>query len=326
MKKNINFIVEEIENNLRVDILINKREGSISRTRIKNLILKEKLKLNNEIIKNPSKKVLTGDKLSLRIPEPQKTSLEPYDLKLEIIHEDKDLLVINKPAGIIMHPGAGNHDKTIVNALIHYDKDFLSTIGDELRPGIVHRIDKNTSGLVVIAKNNETHENLSKQFNDHTITRVYQLLIWGKLRPSSGRIDTFITRSSKNRQLMEVSRSKGKHAITNYKTIEIFENDKTPTLSLVECKLETGRTHQIRVHMTYMGNSIVGDDKYKKKYKKLKNIDLRLESLISKLNRQFLHAKTLGLIHPKTSEEMIFSSILPQELNNLLKMLRNASK
>ena len=326
MKKNINFIVEEIENNLRVDILINKREESISRTRIKNLILKEKLKLNNEIIKNPSKKVLTGDKLSLRIPEPQKASLEPYDFKLEIIHEDKDLLVINKPAGIIMHPGAGNHDKTIVNALIHYDKDFLSTIGDELRPGIVHRIDKNTSGLVVIAKNNETHENLSKQFSDHTITRVYQLLIWGKLRPSSGRIDTFITRSSKNRQLMEVSRSKGKHAITNYKTIEIFENDKTPTLSLVECKLETGRTHQIRVHMTHMGNSIVGDDKYKKKYKKLKNIDLRLESLISKLNRQFLHAKTLGLIHPKNSEEMIFSSILPQELNNLLKMLRNASK
>ena len=326
MKKNINFIVEEIENNLRVDILINKREESISRTRIKNLILKEKLKLNNEIIKSPSKKVLTGDKLSLRIPEPQKASLEPYDFKLEIIHEDKDLLVINKPAGIIMHPGAGNHDKTIVNALIHYDKDFLSTIGDELRPGIVHRIDKNTSGLVVIAKNNETHENLSKQFSDHTITRVYQLLVWGKLRPSSGRIDTFITRSSKNRQLMEVSRSKGKHAITNFKTIEIFENDKTPTLSLVECKLETGRTHQIRVHMTHMGNSIVGDDKYKKKYKKLKNIDLRLESLISKLNRQFLHAKTLGLIHPKTSEEMIFSSILPQELNNLLKMLRNATK
>ena len=144
-----------------------------------------------------------------------------------------------------MHPGAGNFDKTIVNALMHYDKNSLSNIGDELRPGIVHRIDKNTSGLVVIAKNNETHENLSKQFSDHTITRVYQLLIWGKLRPSSGRIDTFITRSSKNRQLMEVSRSKGKQAITNYKTIEIFENDKTPTLSLVECKLETGRTHQI---------------------------------------------------------------------------------
>jgi len=326
MKKNINFIVEENENNLRVDVLINKREQSISRTRIKNLILKEKLKLNNEIIKSPSKKVITGDKLNLNIPEPEEASLKPYNFKLEIIHEDKDLLVINKPAGIIMHPGAGNYDKTIVNALMYYDKDSLSTIGDELRPGIVHRIDKNTSGLVVIAKNNETHENLSKQFSDHTITRVYQLLIWGKLRPSFGRIETFITRSSKNRQLMEVSHSKGKHAITNYKTIEIFENDKTPTLSLVECKLETGRTHQIRVHMIHMGNSIVGDDKYKKKYKKLKNIDMGLESLISKLNRQFLHAKTLGFVHPKTNEEMIFSSILPHDLNNLLKMLRNTGE
>ena len=326
MEKNINFIVEENENNLRVDVLINKREKLISRTRIKNLILKEKLKLNDEIINSPSKKVLKGDKLNLIIPEPQEASLKPYDFKLDIIHEDQDILVINKPAGIIMHPGAGNYDKTIVNALIYYDKNSLSNIGDELRPGIVHRIDRNTSGLVVIAKNNESHENLSKQFSNHTITRVYQLLIWGKLRPSSGRINTFITRSSKNRQLMEVSRSKGKNSITNYKTIEIFENDKTPTLSLVECKLETGRTHQIRVHMTHMGHSIVGDDKYKKKYKKLKNIDVELESSISKLNRQFLHAKTLGFIHPKTNEELIFSSILPKELNNLLKMLRNTSK
>ena len=326
MEKNINLIVGEDENNLRLDVFMNKRESLISRTRIKNLILKEKLKINNQIINSPSKKVLIGDEINLQIPEPKEASLKPYNFKLQIIYEDDDLLIINKPAGIIMHPGAGNYDKTIVNALMHYDKNSLSTIGDELRPGIVHRIDKNTSGLVVIAKNNETHENLSKQFSDHTIKRVYQLLIWGKLRPSSGRIDTFITRSSKNRQLMEVSRSKGKQAITNYKTIEIFENDKTPTLSLVECKLETGRTHQIRVHMTYMGNSIVGDDKYKKKYKKLKNIDMGIESSISKLDRQFLHAKTLGFIHPKTNEEMIFSSILPQELNNLLKMLRNTSE
>jgi len=323
MKKNINFIVKETENNLRVDVLINKREGLISRTRIKNLILKEKLKLNNEIITSPSKKVLTGDELSLQIPEPEEASLKPYNFKLEIIHEDDDLLVINKPAGIIMHPGAGNYDKTLVNALVNYNKNSLSNIGDELRPGIVHRIDKNTSGLVVIAKNNETHESLSKQFNDHSITRIYQLLIWGKLRPSSGRIDTYITRSSKNRQLMEVSRSKGKRAITNYKTIEIFENNKTPTLSLVECKLETGRTHQIRVHMTYMGNSIVGDNKYKKKYKKLKNVEVGLDSLLSKLDRQFLHAKTLGFVHPKTTEELIFSSVLPKELNNILKMLKN---
>jgi len=328
MKKNINFIVKENENNLRVDVLINKREELISRTRIKNLILKQKLKLNDKILESPSKKVTTGDKLNLLIPEPKKASLKPYDFKLNIIYEDKDLLIIDKPAGIIMHPGAGNYDKTIVNALMSHDKNSLSNIGDELRPGIVHRIDKNTSGLVVIAKNNETHENLSKQFSEHTILREYELLIWGKLRPSSGRITTHIVRSSKNRQVMEVSHShsKGKKAVTNYKTIEVFENEKIPTLSLVECRLETGRTHQIRVHMNYKGNSLVGDDKYKKKYKKIKNVDLYIEKLITKLNRQFLHAKTLGFIHPITNKEMVFSSILPQELNNILKMLRNTKK
>ncbi len=172
----------------------------------------------------------------------------------------------------------------------------------------------------------EKNENLSKQFNKHSIIRIYELLIWGKIRPSKGKIETFISRSSKNRQLMEVSRTKGKKAITNYKTIEIFENKSTPTLSLLECKLETGRTHQIRVHMNYLGNSIVGDDKYKKKFKKIKNIDPVLEKNLTNLSRQFLHAKTLGFIHPTKNKEMIFNSILPQELEILLKMLRNTEK
>ena len=326
MKKISNFLVSEADKNKRIDIFLNEQNKELSRTRIKNLILKEKLKLNNEIINNPSKKISVGDKIVLQIQEQKEPSLKPYAFKLDIVYEDEDLLIINKPSGIIMHPGAGNYDQTIVNALIHYNKDNLSTIGEKLRPGIVHRIDKDTSGLIVVAKNNESHENLSIQFSNHTITRVYQLLIWGKLRPSSGKIDTFITRSSKNRQMMEVSNSKGKRAITNYKTIEVFENDKTPTLSLVECRLETGRTHQIRVHMTHLGNSIMGDGKYKKKYKKLKNVDTKLENLIYKLNRQFLHAKTLGFIHPTTNEEMIFSSILPQELENILIMLRNTGK
>ena len=326
MKKKINLIVEDAYKNLRVDDFINKKENKISRTRIKNLILDKKLKLNNQIIIDPSKKVSYGDTLELIIPEPKIASLTPYKYKLDIIYEDEDLIVINKPAGIVMHPGAGNFDKTIVNALINYDKNSLSNIGDELRPGIVHRIDKNTSGLIVVAKNNETHENLSIQFSKHSITRVYRLLIWGKVKPSKGKIETFITRSSKNRQMMEVSRTKGKKAITNYKTIEIFENEYTPTLSLLECKLETGRTHQIRVHMNFMGNSIVGDDKYKKKFKKIKNINATLEKKLINLKRQFLHAQTIGFIHPKKNKEMIFNSILPQELEIILKMLRNASK
>ena len=326
MKKKINLIVKDADKNLRVDVFINKKENKISRTRIKNLILDKKLRLNNQINIDPSKKVSCGDTLELIIPEPKIASLTPYKYKLDIIYEDEDLIVINKPAGIVMHPGAGNFDKTIVNALINYDKNSLSNIGDELRPGIVHRIDKNTSGLIVVAKNNETHENLSIQFSKHSITRVYQLLIWGKVKPSKGKIETFITRSSKNRQMMEVSRTKGKKAITNYKTIEIFENEYTPTLSLLECKLETGRTHQIRVHMNFMGNSIVGDDKYKKKFKKIKNINVTLEKKLINLKRQFLHAQTIGFIHPKKNKEMIFNSILPQELEIILKMLRNTNK
>ena len=326
MEKKINLIVKEEDKNLRTDVFINKKENDISRTRIKNLILNQNLKFNNKIINDPAKKIVAGDILELTIPEPKKASLKPYKYKLDIKYEDEDLIVLNKPAGIVMHPGAGNFDNTIVNALISHDKNSLSNIGDELRPGIVHRIDKNTSGLVLIAKNNQAHENLSNQFSNHSITRVYQLLIWGKVRPSKGKIETLITRSSKNRQMMEVSYTKGKKAITNYNTIEVFENKNTPTLSLLECKLETGRTHQIRVHMKYLGNSIVGDDKYKKKFKKIENIDPLLKKSLVDLNRQFLHAKTIGFIHPKKNKEMIFNSILPQDLEIILKNLRNTTK
>ena len=326
MKKKINLIVEDDDKNLRIDVFINKKENEISRTRIKNLILNKKLKLNHKTLEDPSKKISTNDILELTIPKPKMASLKPYKYELDITYEDEDLIVINKPAGIVMHPGAGNFDNTIVNALVNYDKNSLSNIGDELRPGIVHRIDKNTSGLVVIAKNNQTHEQLSIQFSKHSITRVYELLIWGKIRPSKGRVETLIARSSKNRQMMEVSNKKGKKAITNYKTVEIFEGKNTPTLSLLECKLETGRTHQIRVHMNYLGNSIVGDDKYKKKFKKIKNIDPLLEKNLIGLNRQFLHAKTLGFLHPKKNKVMIFNSFLPQDLEIILKTLRNTSK
>ena len=326
MEKKINLIVKEKDKNPRIDVFISNNVKEMSRTRIKNLILTKKLKLNNKIILDPSKKVNFNDSIKLTAPDPQKSSLKAYKYKLDIVYEDDDLIVLNKPSGIVMHPGAGNFDNTIVNALVNYNKNSLSNIGGELRPGIVHRIDKNTSGLVVIAKNNYSHENLSLQFSRHSITRVYQLLVWGKIRPSKGKIETLITRSSKNRQMMTVSNSKGKKAITNYQTIELFENKNIPTLSLLECKLETGRTHQIRVHMNFLGNSIVGDDKYKKKFKKIKDIDPLLESSIINLERQFLHAKTIGFIHPKKNKEMIFHSILPQELETILKMLRKTSK
>ena len=323
MKKIINLLVGTQDDILRVDQFINKYEKDLSRSKIKNLILKKNLSINNKLNDDPSKKIKIKDKISLIIPEPEEVNLKPFEYKIEIIYEDNDLLVLNKKADISMHPGAGNKDRTLVNALINYKKK-LSNINGELRPGIVHRIDKHTSGLVVIAKNNFTHENLSNQFSEHSIERKYQTLVWGKLRPSNGRIETLITRSSKNRQLMSVSFSKGKNSITNYKTLEIFEKETVPTFSLIECKLETGRTHQIRVHMSYKGNNIVGDQKYKKKFKKIKNINKELEKKIMNLDRQFLHAVSLGFNHPTKNKRMNFKSKLPNDLENILKSLRNA--
>ena len=243
MKKDPSKLLETINSSIEVDHRLYKEdiEGSIAHAK---MLSKQKI-----ISKN--------DEIIFEVEEPKKQNLKPYKFKLNIVYEDKDLIVLDKPSGISMHPGPGNYDNTIVNALMSYDGKNLSNMGDELRPGIVHRIDKDTSGLIVIAKNNITHENLSRQFSDHSITRVYQTLIWGKLRPQKGSIETFITRSSKNRQMMEVSTRKGKKAITHYETLELFENDKVPTFSFIQCKLETGRTHQIRVHMNYLGNSIV---------------------------------------------------------------------
>ena len=324
MKNFIKLIVEKNSDKKRIDAFIFEKCSELSRTRIKNLILDKRLKINGKINELPSKKINEGDNISLEVPDPRKTSLKPYNFKLDIVYEDDELIVINKPAGISMHPGPGNYDNTVVNALMNYEKIKLSNIGDELRPGIIHRIDKDTSGLVVIAKNNLSHENISKQFSEHSIDRVYSLLVWGKLRPQSGIIETFIARSSKNRQLMDVSFTKGKRAKTNYKTIKVFEGKNIPTLSLVECKLETGRTHQIRVHMKYKGNQIVGDKKYIKKLKGLKSVSKEIEEKIMKLNRQFLHAKVLGFNHPKTKKRLFFESNLPNDLKKIINELEKS--
>ena len=210
MKSIINFIVKNKEKNLRVDTLLANQNNKLTRSRVKKLILENNLKINNLTSVDPSRKVKLNDEICLNIVEPKKENLKPFKYNLDIIYEDKDLIVINKSAGISMHPGPGNYDNTIVNALINYSGNNLSNIGNELRPGIVHRIDKDTSGLVVIAKNNFSHENLSKQFSEHSITRVYYALVWGKIRPQNGKIDTLIARSSKNRQMMEVSFKIGK--------------------------------------------------------------------------------------------------------------------
>ena len=325
MKKISNFLVSQDDQNKRIDVFLSKYEKKISRTKIKNLIEKGCLEINKLKVLEPSKKINIKDKIKLEVPELKKLEIKPYKYKLNIIYEDNDVMVINKPAGLVVHPGAGNFDNTLVNALINHDKKNLSSINGELRPGIVHRLDKNTSGLIIVAKNNFAHTHLSKQFNEHSIDRKYIALVWVKLRPQKGEIKTFITRSSKNRQLMDVSQTKGKLAITNYKTIEIYENNKTPTLSLVEYKLKTGRTHQIRVHMKFKGNPILGDKSYCKKLKKLKDVDPELDEIITKIDRQCLHAKSLEFLHPTKNERLLFVSKLPNDLHKIVKKLRVTS-
>ena len=225
---------------------------------------------------------------------------------------------------MVVHPGAGNYENTLVNAYYLGTKE-LSNINGPLRPGIVHRIDKETSGLLVVAKNNFTHANLSEQFSNHTIERKYICLAWGVIRPLSGKISTLISRDKKNRQLMTVSDINGKKAITNYKTLKVFNIKDVPKISLLECELETGRTHQIRVQLKYKGTSLLGDKQYGKKNIKFKKINNEFFINLNKLSGQALHAKTLGFIHPKTKKWMNFNSELPADYKKILKLLENLS-
>ena len=251
--------------------------------------------------------------------------LSPSNIKLNIIFEDKDILLINKPKGMVVHPGAGNFKNTLSNALIFRQKNNLSDINGSLRPGIVHRIDKDTSGLLVVAKNNFAHANLGKQFSDHTIKRKYQCLIWGVIRPLNGKIQTLISRNKKNRQLMTVSEFSGKKAVTNYVTKKIYNIKDVPKISFIECELETGRTHQIRVHLKYKGTSIIGDKKYGKKNIKFKKLNKEFENKLGKIKGQALHAQTLEFVHPTKNRWVRFKSNMPKDFKNLFDLLNNLS-
>ena len=264
-------------NGNRIDRFLQSHLDKISRTKIQNLIREGFVKLNNNQITEAAKKIKTNDTIEIKFPPTKETHIKPQKISLNILYEDDDIIIINKPAGLVVHPGAGNYDYTLVNGLLFHYHTKLSSIGGKLRPGIVHRIDKDTSGVIVVAKNDIAHNNLSKQFSDHTIKRTYEALIWGSLKPKNGKINEKISRSIKNRQLMSVRKNIGKIAITNYKTLEVFQNINIPKISLIECKLETGRTHQIRVHMNFKGNPILGDKSYGKSRKKFKKIDLNIE-------------------------------------------------
>ncbi len=324
-KKLFNINVSLEYHNIRLDKFLQLQLDQLSRTRIQNLIYEGFVKANGKIISLPSKKIKNFDQIEVNFPPDKETKIIPNEIPLNILYDDNDIIVINKSAGVVIHPGAGNLEKTIVNGLLFKYKNNLSSIGGKLRPGIVHRIDKDTSGVIVVAKNDNAHINLSEQFSSHKIKRVYEALVWGYLKPQSGKIIERIGRSIKNRQLMSVRKEKGKIAITNYKTLKIFENSNLPKISLIECRLETGRTHQIRVHMNFKGNSILGDKSYGKPKKKFKKINQDVEKILNNFNRQALHAKNLGFIHPVTKKEVFFEAKRPKDFDKLIKTLKRAS-
>ncbi len=323
MNNTIKFLVKKVDNGERADIFLSKKINDLTRSFLKKLIKKNLLKINNKIISSPSIKLKTNDYLEIKLIYDEEKKLIPKKIELDIVYEDKDILIVNKQKGLVVHPGAGNFRNTLANALAYKYKNNLSNINGKLRPGIIHRIDKDTSGLLVIAKNNISHSNLGKQFSEHTIKRKYKCLVWGILRPLNGRIDTLISRNKRNRQLMTVSEMSGKRAITNYKTIRTFFKEDIPKISLMECELETGRTHQIRVHLGYKGISILGDKQYGKKKLKFKKINKELYSLLDALQGQLLHAETIEFIHPTKNKWVKFKSELPKDFKKMIGFLEN---
>lgn len=295
-------IVEE-QKGQRIDKILTKELADFSRTQIQSLIQNGYVVIDEKPIK-ASYKVETGEDVIVHIPKPESTDILPEDIPLDVVYEDQDVIVINKPTGMIVHPSIGIYSGTLVNALLYHCHD-LSGINGVTRPGIVHRIDKETSGLLMVAKNDKAHQSLSKQLQEHTVTRRYLALVHGLIPHEFGRIEAPIGRDKNDRQKMTCTDKNAKDAITNFKVIERFRD-----MSLVECRLETGRTHQIRVHMQYIGYPVYGDPQY----------GLRRDDTS---HGQFLHAKILGFVHPRTGEEMYFESELPDFFEKKLQELRN---
>ena len=292
-----------------------------SRTRIKGLIEDGQLTSAGETITDPSYRVKSGEEFTLNIPAAEPAIPQPEAIDLEVIHEDADLIVIDKPAGLVVHPAPGNSGGTLVNALLAHCGESLSGIGGVKRPGIVHRLDKETSGLIVVAKNDRTHIDLSEQFAARTIDRAYQALVWGIPRPLAGNIEGNIGRNRHNRKKMAIVPSGGKHAKTGYKVVKRFGDFAT----LVECRLATGRTHQIRVHMAHIGHPVIGDTTYGGGISGARRAALNKETLsfIKDLQGQALHAFELGFRHPGSTESVKFLSKLPIEMSELIALLES---
>ena len=324
MKNIITHKVKKELSEIRLDQFLKKNITDLSRTRIKKLIIDGFLKINNRIIVDPSYNVKENDICSLEIPRAVKAKPIGEKIELEIIFEDNDLIVINKQKGLVVHPAPGNPNKTLVNALINHCGNSLSGIGGEKRPGIIHRLDKDTSGLLVVAKNDRSHNGLASQFKNHgkdgKLIRAYKALIWGIPTFSSGKISTFIGRSDRNRKKMMVinnEKYKSKEAITNWK---VLGKNSENNITLIECKLETGRTHQIRVHLDYISHPILGDPLYGQGYKtRINKLEPNIKFLVEKHgNTQALHAYKLGFKHPITNENLIFETDPPENMKKII--------
>lgn len=283
----------------------------LSRARIQALIAEGMVAVDGEPATSAKAKVTEGAQFAITLPPATEPEAKPQDIPLDVVFEDEHLIVVNKPAGMVVHPAAGNPDGTLVNALLHHCHGQLSGIGGVARPGIVHRIDKDTSGLLVVAKSDKAHEGLAKQFKDHSIERRYLAICGGHPNPREGTISTRIGRSDANRKKMAVlpdNSTRGKHAVTHYKTLKTFDS-----CALIECRLETGRTHQVRVHCASIGNALLGDPVYGRTPAKLRPI---LKSL--GFERQALHAASLGFVHPLSGEWRIFEADMPGDMQELI--------
>ena len=299
---------------LRLDRALAEAFPDLSRERLKTLIKGGRVAdASGAVLWDPSSKAAAAATLAIRLPAPAPAHNAAQDMELVVAFEDEHLIVVDKPAGMVVHPAAGNLDGTMVNALLHHCAGQLSGVGGVARPGIVHRIDKDTSGLIVAAKHDKAHEGLAKQFAAHSIDRRYTAIATGRPMPANGTVDAALARSATNRKKMAVvAEGRGKHAITHYRTIEPLKN-----ATLVECRLETGRTHQVRVHMMHIGHPLVGDPVYGRAKKPLSDV-LKARNFA----RQALHAAHLGFIHPVTGNRIALDSELPADMRELIDELR----
>lgn len=298
------IIDEKLEGN-RIDTALSQAYEDRSRSFFQKLLENGSIKVNGEVSTSKKYKVVLGDKIEVIIPEPKLLSVEPEDIPLDIFYEDDDVLIVNKPKGMVVHPANGNESGTLVNAIMHHCGDSLSSINGVIRPGIVHRIDKDTSGLLMIAKNDKAHNCLAEQLAEHSITRAYRAIVYNNFTEDEGTVNKPIGRDPKDRLKQAVTYENSKRAVTHYKVLERFGN-----FTLIEAVLETGRTHQIRVHMSHIKHPLLGDMVYGPK-KKVLGVDT-----------QMLHAKVLGFVHPTTGEYMEFESPLPEEFEEVLRKLR----